>query len=248
MGKKQRILKGRGALINYLRRLPTSDIYMLAPPEYIKRGYSYYRDGSLVDIGWDDDFLVAHVYGNFIYEVIIKYNHERLQLACDCPAYTPSTNCKHIICALFTLKDLLRPTDSPSPLSDELREALLSELKLDILDIKNTPDAVDNFSLVFSVQEDDIYFEEEGRPVRYILHYPEHLRDLSFNFLIGKVKKEDLLKAQVSYVLRLRDKAIPLSFKESLRYRPELTFVAEGGALSVRLDFLSKQQKKISLS
>ncbi len=245
MGKKQSIKKGRAALITHLKRLPASDIYMLAPPEYVKRGYSYYRDRRLVEIGWENDFLVAYVYGNFTYEVLIRYNDERLQLACDCPAYTPSTNCKHIICVLFSLKDLLRPvTDSQSPLSGELRESLLSELGLDNLDIPEETDAVDNLSLVFSVPEDNIYFEEDGRPIKYILHYPVYLQKLSFGFLIGSVKKEDIQKTQVSYVLRLKDKAIPLSFKESLRYRAELTFVAEGKALSVRLDFLSKQQQK----
>ncbi len=114
-------------LINALKSLPANSIYTMGPKKYVARGFSYYKKNSLQDFTWSDDFsdLTATVYGSRHYSVDISSDGNDLSLACDCPAWTSHTSCKHVICTLITIKNLFQPDSFRYPQQDmAYRDAL----------------------------------------------------------------------------------------------------------------------------
>src|SRR4030042_6640027 len=98
-------------ILDFLQSYPAGQIYTLAPKQYIVRGFDYYRRGSLRKLEWNEDFsvLTAKVRGTKLYSVDFSLNRSSLKHSCNCPAWSPYSNCKHVICSLITLKNLLQP-------------------------------------------------------------------------------------------------------------------------------------------
>lgn len=110
-------------IIQHLRAFPASEVYYIAPKQYFIRGYEYYRLGRLLSIEWNKDktTLTARVRGSQIYEVTFFgedfgedfakdfAKDELLPVECDCPAWLPDTQCKHVVCVVLALKNILDP-------------------------------------------------------------------------------------------------------------------------------------------
>ncbi len=98
-------------IIDFLQAYPAGQIYTLAPKQYVVRGFDYYKKGSLRYLEWNEDFsaLTAKVRGTRLYSVDFSLNSSGLRHSCNCPAWSPYSNCKHVICSLITLKNLLQP-------------------------------------------------------------------------------------------------------------------------------------------
>jgi len=104
-------------LIRSLKALPPNTIYLIAPKDFVVRGYDYYRRERLASYTWskDQDTLTASVLGTKLYAVRFTMDDGALTYTCECPAWTPSSNCKHIICALLTTINLLAPNTFKMP-------------------------------------------------------------------------------------------------------------------------------------
>jgi len=89
--------------------LPPGDIYLIAPKAFIERGFSYYSQARLKQFQWTDGCcaLLAKVRGTRTYTVSIHLDDGYLKYNCSCPAWSPGSNCKHVVCAVVTIKNLL---------------------------------------------------------------------------------------------------------------------------------------------
>ncbi len=118
-------------LLGLLRAYPPGQIYTIAPKHYVVGGFDYYRHGSLFSFEWTDDLsaLTARVGGSRTYLITVTANGHGLGFHCDCPAWATSSNCKHVICTLITIKNLLEPAAFRINGGDEeRRDVLLGEL------------------------------------------------------------------------------------------------------------------------
>jgi len=98
-------------ILRRLRDLPAGDIYIISPREYFLRGFEYYRDKRLLRFHWsgDNSILTAFVMGNRVYPVKFSVINNRLDYECNCPAWTPHSHCKHVICSMLTIRNILNP-------------------------------------------------------------------------------------------------------------------------------------------
>ena len=125
--KQSEIRLGGKEILDFLQSYPAGQIYTLAPKQYIVRGFDYYRRGNLREIEWNEDFsvLTAKVRGTRLYSVDFSLNSNGLSHSCNCPAWSPYSNCKHVICSLITLKNLLQPDVFKGYNQDEEHKACL---------------------------------------------------------------------------------------------------------------------------
>jgi len=119
-------------VIHHFKDLPPNIVYTLAPKDYVLRGYDYFHQERLESFRWEHDrsYLTAVVKGTKRYAVEFSVVDDELNYICNCPAWTPSTQCKHVICALLTIINLLSPIHFKVPQHqprrlEKLRAALL---------------------------------------------------------------------------------------------------------------------------
>ena len=98
-------------ILDLLRAYPAGQIYTIAPKQFIVRGFEYYANAGLRSLEWNEDFsvLTAKVRGTKLYSVGLSLNGGGFKHTCNCPAWSPYSNCKHVICSLVTIKNLLQP-------------------------------------------------------------------------------------------------------------------------------------------
>ena len=98
-------------VLEHLKSLSPNHIYFLAPKAFVLRGYEYYAQGRLESYSWNHSrtILAASVRGSKYYAVTFFVEKGQLVYSCRCPAWTASTQCKHVICALLTTVNLLVP-------------------------------------------------------------------------------------------------------------------------------------------
>ena len=119
-------------VLEHLKALSPNHIYFLAPKAFVLRGYEYYTQGRLESYSWNHSrtILAASVRGSKYYAVTFSVEKGHLVYSCRCPAWTGSTQCKHVICALLTTVNLLLPDTfrvaaAPKTHHKELSEQLL---------------------------------------------------------------------------------------------------------------------------
>ncbi len=118
-------------VIKLLEESPVNNIYSIAPKQYLRRGFEYYREGRLLYFEWSEDYqiLKARVKGSALYSVSFFIKKGGLSFKCDCPAWSPFEHCKHVICALVTIRNLLNPNYfNISGQREEYRNSLKSSL------------------------------------------------------------------------------------------------------------------------
>ncbi|MDD5435483.1 MAG: hypothetical protein PH343_08645, partial [Nitrospira sp.] len=93
------MLLSENKILRRLNDLPSNNIYYLSPRECFLRGFDYYRTRSLCEFIWSKDrqLLTAKVIGTNIYLVVFYEDADKLHYECNCPAWSNSRNCKHII-------------------------------------------------------------------------------------------------------------------------------------------------------
>lgn len=96
-------------MLSLLLSYPPGRIYGIAPKQVVLKGFDYYRNGSVLSFKWSaaPPALVARVRGAMIYSVTISADGNDLRFHCNCPAWTPHSNCKHAVGSMFTIKNLL---------------------------------------------------------------------------------------------------------------------------------------------
>ena len=131
-------------LIKSLRAFPAGAVYSIGPKAFFLRGFEYYRRQRLKSYSWSgkETLLTAHVRGTRLYSVAFTAENGALFYSCDCPAWTASSHCKHVICALLTTVNLLSPHLFNTPgQTAERRKLLESGLLLKMQQIKVGPQA-----------------------------------------------------------------------------------------------------------
>ena len=98
-------------IISHIKEFPAGNIYHIAPKQYLVRGFQYYQTGRVVYFDWEEDrkVLIAGVKGENIYEVYFFRTGSRLDYECTCPVWSRESHCKHVVCALVTVKNILDP-------------------------------------------------------------------------------------------------------------------------------------------
>src|SRR3972149_1794067 len=131
MVESKNIIKNE--IIGHLEEIPANTIYDIAPSQYVTRGFEYYKKGRLLHFEWSEDqqVLEAKVQGSRLYSVSILIENNNLNYRCSCPAWSSFGNCKHVICTLITIKNILNPTHFSigthrSDYKDSLKTSLLS--------------------------------------------------------------------------------------------------------------------------
>ena len=125
-------------MINHFKALPPNTVYTIAPKDYVMRGYAYFYEERLESFRWEPDRsrLTAVVKGSkrsaLAYFVDFTIVDEQLKYVCNCPVWHHETQCKHVVCALFTVINLLSPlhfrvTKHRSSRLEKLRAALLHD-------------------------------------------------------------------------------------------------------------------------
>ncbi len=99
------------SILEQLKALSPNHIYFLAPKAFVLRGYEYHAQGRLESYSWNHSrtILAASVRGSKYYAVTFSVVSGQLVYSCRCAAWTASTQCKHVICALLTTVNLLVP-------------------------------------------------------------------------------------------------------------------------------------------
>ncbi len=137
-------------LLNALESLPANSIYSLAPKNYVVRGFDYYKNNRLLGFKWKNDFnkLTATVYGNMHYLVDISLSGDALSLSCNCDEWFPSTNCKHVICTIITIKNLFQADSFRYPSQDAAHRESLYDSFFNTAASEPVPDEPAEYSIV----------------------------------------------------------------------------------------------------
>ena len=169
-------------IIELLREYPAGRIYTVAPKPYVLRGFDYYNQGRLLQLEWNDDSsLTAKVKGTRFYSVDFSVNGHGLAYSCDCPAWSPSSNCKHVVCSLITLKNLLKPDEFNLRNQDEpYKKRLMEELNY-TPGIEEKKVSKQGYAIVMEKDEyiSDLYLALDGRRLqKFNYTIPRELRYL----------------------------------------------------------------------
>ena len=79
-------------------------------PAILERGESYFHNGAVRSLKWEDEWIHAVVSGERDYNVHISViNGVATHMLCDCPFAKRGNYCKHMAAVLFAeVEDLLR--------------------------------------------------------------------------------------------------------------------------------------------
>jgi non-specific serine/threonine protein kinase len=171
-------------LFKALESFPANSIYSMGPKKYVERGFNYYKKNSLLDFKWSGDFstLTAIVYGNRHYSIDISPNGNDLSLFCDCPAWTPYTHCKHVICTLITIKNLFQSSSFRNPAQDAGHRESLSRIFFGTSASALEPDIPVEYSIVLELSSYvyDIYVQGNDQKIYpYMDGIPDELKTLA---------------------------------------------------------------------
>jgi len=119
-------------LLELLRAYPPGQVFNLALKPTLLRGFDCFRRGALSGFTWSAErsVLTAAVIGQSRYLVDVAVGGSHLDFTCTCPAWKPDAHCKHVVCAVLTLKNLLNPGSFVvQDWSAVKREALLRQIE-----------------------------------------------------------------------------------------------------------------------
>jgi len=119
-------------VLSHLKKLPPGMIYSLVPKQVFLRGFQYYQEERLRRLSWvlNRSRLKGIVQGRKRYILSVSSDGSGLNYRCNCPAWASDQACKHVVCLLLSLFNLLSPSlfKRPKPGDPALREALSDEL------------------------------------------------------------------------------------------------------------------------
>ena len=245
-------------ILRRLRDFPTGDIYILSPREFFLRGYEYYRDRRLLRFVWsrDNRILTAFVLGSHAYPVKLTVKDNRLRYECDCPAWTPHSHCKHVICAMLTIKNIFNPALFEAGRGREQYRRLLTDALLPgsslittgYSEVSADPPA---YALIIEGRHNGsalkLTVEENGLPIsdHYGYKTPSHkvpvdlraiVRDSIYfgdhsDMLIDHLKKHGDM---YPLFLKIGGKKQEVRWDESLRFSSRTAFDVTAGMVTVR--------------
>ncbi len=249
------------SIIKALTDMPPGDIYLLGPKTYVLRGFNYYRQGRVQKFDWNEgkSVLLARVKGSKSYTISIRIEDADLNYYCSCPSWDKTDNCKHVVCVVACIKNLInadhfKGNNIIAPHRRDLRKSLLL-LKKTQLEIKDAPPAIKRslaagYSLV--LKRDHSYFSaiatvykgEKKANGRAAL-MPEELRPYATGssdyYYFRYINKISILEYLMEYgdihplFLKKDDEMIALRWGEGIHCRPIIKFNATASEVSASI-------------
>ena len=239
-------------IIKSLRALPPNAVYFIDQKEFIVRGYDYYRRERLESYVWRNDAstLTAFVLGTKRYTVEFSTDNGRLTYSCDCPAWTPSSHCKHVVCALLTTINLLSPNTFKIPGQDPTRlQALHMSLLRDqpaALEPQRTgkPKKTDRFEMAISMTDTfpRLSIQKNGIQVVSSWGVPSKLAPFIRYHTYGSSFAKEHLSTYLSLhgntypiVFETREGEAHLEWDASLEFQPKTQLSVSGDQVEIRM-------------
>ncbi len=248
-------------IIRRLNEIPPNNIYYISPKQYFLRGYDYYKDRRVSEFIWSKDRLrlTAKVVGSSVYSVNFYAGTNKLNYECSCPAWSPSVHCKHVICALLTIKNTQNPDLFVIPGGynrDSYRERLKKNLllaadsyePLETLEPIETGDTIspvyeivfENDPLLYSLK---VTVEKDGRPISgnkffrlpedilKIIAYDSYYYSSADKPIIAFLEKNDNTHP---IFIRIDKKKVALKWDKTLVFNTKTEIDADDNIVSIR--------------
>lgn len=250
-------------IIKSFEAMPPGDIYLLGPRAYVERGFDYYKKGRVEGFEWNrgGETLLARIRGTRMYTVSLRLEAGRLNYYCSCPAWSSSANCKHVICVLATIKNILNEKHfqdrriSPA-YRESLRDLLLFPGKKDKQEKKvrkKTKAEPQNYSIV--LEKSDSYWRLPARVYKGEREIsggrgalPKALQPLVEStgyYFYSRYDSKDLLLDYLKehgnrypLFLKLGNKKIPLKWEEGLTFIPKIELAVANDKVTARLVYM----------
>ncbi|MBL7049924.1 MAG: DEAD/DEAH box helicase [Nitrospira sp.] len=217
-------------LLKAIETLPADSVYSIAPDRYFIRGYDYYRQERLKAFQWTGDYSALHaiIKGRKQYSVTLSLHNNELAYSCDCPVWHPSENCKHVICAIISIKNLFHKVLFRNPSQNQAnREFLSNKLFHQAHNELQQADDI-KYSVVLLIEDDyiDIYVQK-GKQRLDAASYdePDELSHLILPSYYSSRSKLFHFKRYIfdngnKYPITLKsgNKTIPLNFEKNSDY------------------------------
>jgi hypothetical protein len=196
-----------------MRKLSPGVIFKLAPMDVVRRGIRYFEEGRAFEAMIEDDVLFVEVEGSDYYTVEFVPADEGFQYRCDCPAFEGYGRCKHIICALMTIKEILEPGTYPNaPFSEKKARLLRDELEGNPIEDEPISEEI-SLPVVFSSRADDYDAIRLATPKENIFAYFWSVFDDFVHALSDGMASLTELRANQNRLFfeSLKDRLVPLS-------------------------------------
>ena len=213
-------------LIDAFQSLSPGLIYTWGPKREVVQGFVFYRKETVKGLAWTrgDSELAVSFRDSHSREVKFSLREDRLFSQCACGGASGQGPCRHIICALVTIKNLLNPALFQQPIEDvRRRESLLASswpanmhlllCRLPIQVMNSAASLPMSHAILIEKKEDEarISLMRNGKKVGLsdpIFRLPPELRSLNNPYDLSNTKENRLLK-----FLRARGNAYPVIFK-----------------------------------
>lgn len=244
------VLSEKNAVLKALKDFPANTIYFIGPKEFFLRGYEYYRNDRLTAYHWlhNHSVLRALVQGTRAYSVDFTAEDGKLSSSCDCPAWTATSHCKHVICALLTTINLLSPTLFKLP--EHHNRAENHSLAFGLLGKQDGQKRgegkrkkADLFELV--IEDMGLYpfvcIRKNGEILHSPLGVPPELAFfITYNFYSASFLRENLLRYLNKFgntsplVFKTKAVEIPLEWDPTLEYQGKTELMVSGNYVEIR--------------
>ncbi len=106
-----------------LKTLQPSSLYQMTSKSIFLLGFADYKAERLQSIFWQENqsLLKVSLAGAKSYTVTLSVRAKALHYCCDCPNWQSRVQCRHVICALLSLLNLISPKWFNQPDQDENR-------------------------------------------------------------------------------------------------------------------------------
>lgn len=131
----------------------------------LDRGYDYFCNGAIEDLGYKDDVITATVCGTEAYDVeIILQDDAITDMYCSCPYAENGSNCKHMAAVLFEWENDIKDNDridnnsvNESQSTENIRVSDRKEKEVDIIVAEADEHTVRKFLTVILRDDEKLY-------------------------------------------------------------------------------------------
>jgi len=258
MNKRARVSKDP-EILKRLRTLQPSTLYLITSKALFLLGFNDYIEERLQSFTWNEDMsvLCASLRDGVSYPVRLSLRGQSLQTECPCPEWGPEFQCKHVICTLVTLINLLSPKiyfqarHTPLRLRN-LRSSLLggkvapSEEEGFVLDDDAMPDrkmgGLRDYRIVIESIDDypAIYIQSKGRVISSPINLPQGLSVFTYRYFSDRSLQERLTAYlgqfgnQTPLVFVSDAGTFPIQWDPSLIYQTKTELHATGDAVEIQ--------------
>ncbi|RME65230.1 MAG: hypothetical protein D6778_06685, partial [Nitrospirae bacterium] len=218
-------------ILTIIGELSPGVIFKLATLDVVQRGIRYFEEGRAIKIWIKNGVLYVKVRGSEDYIVDFSPFEDSFSYYCNCPAFEEFGSCKHLICALMTVKEILEPGTYPNPpfseeeayrLQDELENMLFGKEK-ESPSSSHTPLPPVVFSPYSGDSAISVRPEKDFMNIFVLLfdHFGHRIRH-------GESTLEELMQNQDRLFFEpKKDQLVPLSVTEPEGVEPDIRFILD---------------------